>query len=34
MLEIFQYNSWSKLFDMEEDYTVYIDDTESNDEVL
>lgn len=32
MLEIFQYSSWSILFDM--DYTVYIDDTESNDEVL
>lgn len=34
ILEIFQYNSWPKLFDMEEDFTIYIGKTKNNDETL
>lgn len=32
ILEIFRYDSWPKFFDMEEDYIIYIDESENNDE--
>lgn len=29
ILEIFRYDSWPKFFDMEEDYIIYIDESEN-----